>query len=88
MESPLRNVALNLADLEWILAPPPLPAWPSSTAAWARASKRPPRLFHDEVGMGYTVWRNELRLHLATLCSLGPSLTYADLRRLAVGRIG
>jgi hypothetical protein len=28
----LRNVALNLADLEWILAPPP-PAWPSSAAA-------------------------------------------------------
>jgi AraC-like DNA-binding protein len=25
------------------------------------------RLFRDEVGMGYTVWRNQLRLHLATL---------------------
>ena len=25
------------------------------------------RLFRDEVGMGCTVWRNQLRLHLATL---------------------
>lgn len=25
------------------------------------------RLFRDEVGMGYTVWRNQLRLPLATL---------------------
>jgi AraC-like DNA-binding protein len=25
------------------------------------------RLFRDEVGMGYTVWRNHPRLHLATL---------------------
>ena len=25
------------------------------------------RLFRDAVGMGYTVWRNPLRLHLATL---------------------
>lgn len=25
------------------------------------------RLFHDEVGMTYTVWRNQLRLHMASL---------------------
>jgi AraC-like DNA-binding protein len=25
------------------------------------------RLFHNEIGMGLTVWRNQLRLHRATL---------------------
>lgn len=29
------------------------------------------RLFRDEVGMGYTLWRNQLRLHLATLMLAG-----------------
>jgi AraC-like DNA-binding protein len=29
------------------------------------------RLFRDQVGMGYTVWRNQLRLHLATLMLAG-----------------
>lgn len=25
------------------------------------------RLFHDELGMGFTAWRNQLRLHRAVL---------------------
>jgi AraC-like DNA-binding protein len=29
------------------------------------------RLFRDEVGMTYTVWRNQLWLHLATLMRAG-----------------
>jgi AraC-like DNA-binding protein len=37
--------------------------WPTWNGSWHRL----PRLFRDEVGMGYTVWRNQLWLHLATL---------------------
>ncbi|MFC4375470.1 helix-turn-helix domain-containing protein [Nocardia halotolerans] len=34
------------------------------------------RLFHNEVGMGFPVWRNQLRLHLATrLLAEGKSVT-------------
>ncbi|MEZ2388592.1 helix-turn-helix domain-containing protein [bacterium RCC_150] len=29
------------------------------------------RPYRDEVGMGYTVWRNQLRVHLATLMVAG-----------------
>ena len=29
------------------------------------------RLFRDEVGMGYSLWRDQLRLHLATLMLAG-----------------
>ncbi|KRE60542.1 hypothetical protein ASG92_21575 [Arthrobacter sp. Soil736] len=43
------------------------------------------RLFRDEVGIGYTVWRNQLRLHLATLmlaeCRVSPMQIEATNRR-------
>jgi AraC-like DNA-binding protein len=36
------------------------------------------RLFHDELGMGFTVWRNQLRLHRASLLlAQGSSVTHA-----------
>jgi hypothetical protein len=46
----LRNVALHLADLEWILAPPP-PAWPSSAAGSGRAFANDP-MFGDRGRLG------------------------------------
>lgn len=61
----LRNVALNLADLESILAPTP-PGLAELGRRVGASGRTLSRLFGDEVGMGYTVWRNQLRLHLVT----------------------
>ncbi|MDQ0678867.1 AraC-like DNA-binding protein [Arthrobacter pascens] len=65
----LRNVALNLADLEWILAP--LPQLAELGRRVGASEHALSRLTRDELGMTYTVWRNQLRLHLTTLMLAG-----------------
>lgn len=58
----LRGVQQILEDD--MSAPPGLVALGRRVGAGERTLSR---LFHEEVGMGYTVWRNQLRLHQATL---------------------
>lgn len=75
------NVALNLADLEWILARPP-PGLAELGRRVGASERTLSRMFRNEVGMTYTMWRNQLRLHLATLMLAGGQDRYSGCQRL------